>query len=134
VDEDPVGQGDEALSCAGAVLLCPVRSCHSILAQVGRAVTLTPDVGDEITRQINRVLDDVNRVPPGAASSMGVNVDEYLLVTAHYFDVLAAQLLGSSLDDTTGAGGVAHWIEEEARRLRRAAGGSLGSSVNSSGP
>ncbi|MFE0377462.1 P-loop ATPase, Sll1717 family [Streptomyces inhibens] len=110
------------------------RSCHSILAQVGRAVTLTPDVGDEIRRQINRVLDDVNRIPPGAASSMGVNVDEYLLATAHYFSALAAQLLASGLDDTTGAGGVAHRIEEEARRLRRAAGGSLGSSGNSSGP
>ncbi|WP_327136729.1 hypothetical protein OG585_09115 [Streptomyces sp. NBC_01340] len=63
-----------------------------------------------------------------------MNVDEYLLANAHYFDALAAQLLGSGLDDTTGAGGVAHRIEEEARRLRRAAGGSLGSSVNPSGP
>ncbi|MFD6276360.1 P-loop ATPase, Sll1717 family [Streptomyces sp. NPDC060209] len=109
------------------------RSCHSILAQVGRAVTLTPDVGDEIRRQINRVLDDVNRIPPGAASSMDVNVDEYLLGAAHYFGALAAQLLAGGLDDTTGVGAVAHRMEDEARGLRRAAGGSFGSSGNSSG-
>lgn len=110
------------------------RSCHSILAQVGRAVTLTPEVGDEIKRQINRVLDDVNRVPPGAASSMSVNVDEYLSSAALYFDALAAQLLASALEDVTGTGGVAHRIEEEARRLRRTVGGALGSSGGSSGP
>ncbi|WP_105972206.1 P-loop ATPase, Sll1717 family [Streptomyces geranii] len=108
------------------------RSCHSILAQVSRAVTLTPDAGAEITRQIGRVLDDAQRIPPGAALSLGVHVDGHLLSTAHYFEALAARILASGLDDgTTGAGGVAHRIEEEVRRLRRVAGGSYGSSGNS---
>jgi hypothetical protein len=106
-------------------------SCHSILAQVGRAVGLTPDAREEITQQINRVLDDVNSRPAGAVSA---DAADQLLTTAHYFTSLAAQLLASGLDDIAGAGGVAHRIESEARRLRRMAGGSYGSSGNSSGP
>ncbi len=97
-------------------------------------MTLTQDARDEITQQVNRVLDDVNRIPPGAGSSAGVDADEHVLAAAHYFTTLAAQLLASGLDDTTGAGGVAHRVEEEARRLRRLAGGSYGSSGDSSGP
>lgn len=95
-------------------------------------MTLTPDVRDEITLQINRVLDDVNRIPPGAASSVGVDVDDYLLTTGHYFTALAAQLLDGGLDDSTGAGDVVRRIEDEVRRLRRQAGGSYGSSGDSS--
>ncbi|MEV1069848.1 hypothetical protein [Streptomyces sp. NPDC050263] len=110
-----------------------VGSCHSILSQVGRAVSLTQDARDEITQQVNRVLDDVKSIPPGAARSMGVHVDEYLLGTAHYFTSLAAQLLASGLDESTGVNDVAHRIEEEARRLRRVAGGAYGSSGSSPG-
>jgi hypothetical protein len=108
------------------------RSCHSVLAQVGRAVNLAPDARDEITQQINRVLDDVGGMPMNAGPAF--DADDHLLGTAHYFTALAAQLLASGLDDTTaGAGGVAHRLEEEARRLRRLAGGSYGSSGDSSG-
>jgi len=96
-------------------------------------VSLTKDAREEITQQVNRVLDDVNSIPAGAARSMGIHVDEYLLPTAHYFTSLAAQLLASGLDESTGVGDVAHRIEEEAQRLRRLAGGSYGSSGNSSG-
>ncbi|MFJ4832790.1 P-loop ATPase, Sll1717 family [Streptomyces sp. NPDC088747] len=105
-------------------------SCHSILAQVGRAVGLTHDAREEITQQINRVLDDVNSRSRGPGSP---DADDHLLTTAHYFTSLAAQLLASGLDDTTGAGGVAHRIENEARRLRLLAGGSYGSSGSSGG-
>ncbi|WP_328359374.1 hypothetical protein OG800_22510 [Streptomyces sp. NBC_00445] len=107
------------------------RSCHSILAQTGRAVDLAQDAQDEISRQINRVLDEANNVPLNARSTF--DLEDRLLVTAHYFDTLAAQLLASGLDDTAGAGDVVRRIEEEARRLRRQAGGSYGSSGNSSG-
>lgn len=107
------------------------RSCHSILAQTSRALSLAPDARDEITQQINRVLDEVNVLPSGAASTF--DLEDRLLLTAHYFDTLAAQLLASGLDDTTGAGEVVRRVEEEARRLRRQAGGSYGSSGNSSG-
>ena len=65
---------------------------------------------------------------------MAPDADDHLLTTAHYFTSLAAQLLASGLDDTSGTGGVAHRIESEARRLRLLAGGSYGSSGNSSGP
>ncbi|ELP71256.1 P-loop ATPase, Sll1717 family [Streptomyces turgidiscabies] len=108
------------------------RSCHSILAQVGRAVALTRDVRDEITTQINRVLVEANGIPPGSAAY--VDVDEYLLTTAHYFTTLAAQLRSSGLEESTGIGDVVRRVEEEARRLRRSAGGSYGSSGDSSGP
>ncbi|MDO0935392.1 hypothetical protein QQY66_28355 [Streptomyces sp. DG2A-72] len=107
------------------------RSCHSILAQTSRAVSLAPDARDEITQQINRVLDEVNTIPAHARSTF--DLEDRLLVTTHYFDTLAAQLLAGGLDDTTGAGDVVRRIEEESRRLRRLAGGSYGSSGNSSG-
>lgn len=106
------------------------RSCHSILAQVGRAVGLAQDARDEITQQVSRVLNDVNGI---STSDGSLDADDHLLTTAHYFTTLAAQLLASGLDDTAGAGGVAHRIEEEARRLRRLAGGSFGSSGDSAG-
>ncbi|WP_405614916.1 hypothetical protein OG292_18150 [Streptomyces sp. NBC_01511] len=106
------------------------RSCHSILAQVGRAVGLAQDARDEITQRISLVLTDANRV---STSDGSLDADDHLLATAHYFTTLAAQFLASGLDDTAGAGGVAHRIEEEARRLRRLAGGSYGSSGDSAG-
>ncbi|WP_408990447.1 P-loop ATPase, Sll1717 family [Streptomyces shenzhenensis] len=106
------------------------RSCHSVLAQVGRAVTLTQDVRDVITERINRVLDDVNSTPTtpqGATASL--EVGSHLLATAHYFTSLAAQLRASGLDNGAGGtGGVARRLEDEARRLRGVAGGSYGSS------
>ncbi|MGW0337229.1 P-loop ATPase, Sll1717 family [Streptomyces sp. NPDC003011] len=103
------------------------RSCHSVLAQTGRAVSLAQDARDEISRQINGVLDDVHRIAAGTPPAF--DVDEQLLSTAHYFDTLAAQLLASGLDDGAGgAGGVARRMREEAGRLRRVAGGSYGSS------
>lgn len=129
----PAASGTTARNRDDRLLQQLARSCHSILAQVGRAVALTPDVRDEITREIDRVLDDVNRIPPGAAAA-GVDVDDYLFTTAHYFTALAAQLLAGGLDDTTGAGDVVRRIEEEARRLRGQAGGSYGSSGDSAGP
>jgi hypothetical protein len=129
----PAASGSTARNRDDRLLQQLASSCHSILAQVGRAVTLTPDVRDEITLQINRVLNDVNRIPPGAAAAVDVDVDDYLFTTAHYLAALAAQLLDGGLDDTTGAGDVVHRIEEEVRRLRRQAGGSYGSSGNSSG-
>ncbi|MCX4963592.1 hypothetical protein OHA98_01920 [Streptomyces sp. NBC_00654] len=111
------------------------RSCHSVLNQVGRAVTLGHDARDEITERISRVLDDANGFPPDEGSAPPFDVEDHLLATAHYFTALAVQLLASGLDDTAGgAGGVAHRLEEEARRLRLLAGGSYGSSGNSGGP
>ncbi|MET9118930.1 hypothetical protein ABZX38_32700 [Streptomyces longwoodensis] len=109
------------------------RSCHSILSQAERAVSLTPDVRDEITTQITRVLDDVNRIPAGAAGSLDIDVDDYLLRTAHYFNALAVQLITGGLAESSGAADIVHRIEEEARRLVRQAGGSYGSSGDSSG-
>jgi len=104
------------------------RSCHSILAQTGRAVGLAQDARDEISQRISRVLDDVNGFPAGAVSSF--DADDQLLTAAHYFDTLGAQLLASGLDE--GAGGpVARRLTDEARRLRRVAGGSYGSSGSS---
>ncbi|WP_155055362.1 P-loop ATPase, Sll1717 family [Streptomyces blattellae] len=107
------------------------RSCHSILAQTSRAVSLAQDARDEITRQINRVLDETSILLSGTASSF--DLEDRLLVTTHYFDTLAAQLLASGLDGTTGAGDVVRRIEEEARRMRRRLGGSYGSSGSSAG-
>ncbi|WP_405973466.1 hypothetical protein OG496_32525 [Streptomyces sp. NBC_00988] len=108
------------------------RSCHSILAQTSRAVSLAQGAQDEIAQQINRVLDEVNGLSSGATSAY--DLEDRVLTTAHYFDTLAAQLLAGGLDDTTGAGDVVRRVQEEARRLRRQAGGSYGSSGNSSGP
>ncbi|OLZ60795.1 hypothetical protein AV521_44535 [Streptomyces sp. IMTB 2501] len=105
------------------------RACHSVLAQTGRAVALTQDARDEIAGEISRVLDDVHTNPAGAAPSFDAN--DQLLTTAHYFTSLAAQLTASGL--TEGAQEVAHRLEEEARRLRRLAGGSYGSGSNSGG-
>ncbi|WKX11542.2 P-loop ATPase, Sll1717 family [Streptomyces sp. NL15-2K] len=129
----PGAAGSSSLNRDDRLLMQLTRSCHSILSQVERAVALTRDVRDEITLQFNRVLDDVSRIPPGAAASAGVDVDDYLLTTAHYFTGLSTQLLAGGLDETSGVGPVAHRIEEEARRLRRQAGGSYGSSGDSAG-
>ena len=98
----PGASGSSFVNRDDRLLRQVARSCHSILAQVGRAVALTRDVRDEITTQINRVLDEVNRVPPGAAASVGVDVDDYLLTTAHYFTTLAAQLRSAGLEESTG--------------------------------
>jgi len=106
------------------------RSCHSILAQVGRTLGLAQDARAEITQQISRVLNDANGLSLNAAS---LDVDDYLLTTAHYFTSLAAQLYASGLNDIANGGGVAHRMEEEARRLRLLAGGSYGSSGDSAG-
>ncbi|MFF0010901.1 P-loop ATPase, Sll1717 family [Streptomyces sp. NPDC005374] len=126
--------GSSSLNRDDRLLMQLARSCHSILAQVGRAVGLTRDVRDEITVQINRLLGEVNGIPPGAASSVGVDVDDYLLTTAHYLTGLAAQLRASGLEESTGIGEVAGRVEEEERRLRRSAGGLYGSSGGSNGP
>lgn len=108
------------------------RSCHSILAQTGRAVSLTQDARVEVTQRINRVLDEVNGIPVGVG--LAYDVDDQLLATAHYFDSLAAQLLASGLDEGPGgAGPVARRLTDEARRLRRAAGGSYGGDGSSGG-
>ncbi|MEU6350249.1 hypothetical protein ABZ896_13060 [Streptomyces sp. NPDC047072] len=99
------------------------RSCHSVLAQTGRAIELTQDARDEISRHIGHVMNDTF-----------ADGDEQLLAAAHYFDSLAAQLLASGLGDGTGgAGGIARRLEDEARRLRRVAGGSYGASGSSAG-
>lgn len=108
-----------------------IRSCHSILAQVGREVRLAHDARNEITQQIDSVLAEANGISAGGGHP---DMDDHLLGTAHYFTSLAAQLLASGLDDAAGSGGVAHRIDAEARRLRRLAGGSHGSSGDSSGP
>lgn len=107
-----------------------IRSCHAVLGQAGRAVGLAPDVRDEITERMERVRDDAHGILREAGS---VDVHDHLLTVAHYFTGLAAQLLDSGLDGTTGAEGVGHRIEEESRRLRRLAGGSYGSSGDSGG-
>ncbi|WP_328781130.1 hypothetical protein OHT68_20425 [Streptomyces canus] len=100
------------------------RSCHSILAQTGRAIGLTQDARDEIAQRISHVLN-------GAVA----DEDDQLLAAAHYFDGLAAQLLASGLgEETGGAGGIARRMEDEARRLRRVAGGSYGAAGSSAGP
>ncbi|MGW2726761.1 P-loop ATPase, Sll1717 family [Streptomyces sp. NPDC001494] len=103
------------------------RSCHSIIAQAERAVALTPDARDEIVGAINRVLDDTDGGIPRFAGNL--DLDERLFYTAHYFDSLAAQLTASGLaDGATGAAEVVRRLEDEARRLRRLAGGSYGTS------
>lgn len=129
----PATSGTSSLNRDDRLLMQLNRSCHSILAQVGRAVGVTQDVRDEITVQVNRILHEVGCIPPGAAASAGVDVDDYLLTSAHYFTTLAAQLRDSELDEVTGIGDVIGRVEEEARRLRRSAGGSYGSSGNSAG-
>ncbi|MEV5850642.1 hypothetical protein AB0M32_52680 [Streptomyces sp. NPDC051985] len=126
----PGAPGTSSLNRDARLLMQLARSCHSILAQVGRAVALTQDVRDEITVQINRILHEVNRITPEGAEPMSIDVDEYLFTAAHYFATLAAQLRDSGLEEATGIGDVVHRIEEEARRLRRSAGGSYGSSGN----
>ncbi|WP_280883237.1 P-loop ATPase, Sll1717 family [Streptomyces pseudovenezuelae] len=108
------------------------RSCHSILAQTSRAVSLAQGARDEITQQINRVLGEVNVLPSGAGSTY--DLADHVLLTARYFDTLAAQLLAGGMDDSTGAGDVVRRVQEEARRLRRQAAGSYGSSGSSAGP
>ncbi len=91
-------------------------------------MALTHAARDEIDREINRVLDDVNGHPPGPGPVP--DRDDQLLATAHYFTLLSAQVAASGLTD--GAQEVAHRLGEEARRLRRLAGGSFGSTHNSS--
>ncbi|MFH8767619.1 MULTISPECIES: P-loop ATPase, Sll1717 family [unclassified Streptomyces] len=129
----PGASGTSSLNRDDRLLMQLARSCHSIVAQVGRAVALTPDVRDEITSQVNRILDGVSRIPPRSAASMGIDVDEYLRTTAYYFTTLAAQLGAGGLEETTGIGDVVRRVEEEERRLRRSAGGSYGSSGDSLG-
>ncbi|KKD04121.1 P-loop ATPase, Sll1717 family [Streptomyces sp. WM6386] len=129
----PSASGSSSLNRDDRLLIQLTRSLHSIQAQVGRAVGLAPDVGDEIMLQINRLLDDVNRIPPGAAASVGIDVDDYLLTIAHYLTTLAAQLRDSGLEEATGIGDIVRRIDEEARRLRRSVGGAYGSSGDSSG-
>ncbi|MGW7256914.1 P-loop ATPase, Sll1717 family [Streptomyces sp. NPDC054834] len=106
------------------------RSCHSVLAQVGRAVALTQDARDEITREIDRVLGNANALPaPGVPP---LDAEDQLFSTAHYFTSLAAQLNASGLaNGADGTAGVARRLEDEARRLRQLAGGSFGSSGDS---
>ncbi|MFF7469136.1 P-loop ATPase, Sll1717 family [Streptomyces sp. NPDC008092] len=104
------------------------RSCDSLLAQLDRAVSLTEDAKSQLRDEIRRVAEDANALPRGPAP---IGVDDLLLSTAHYFTALAAQLSASGL--TEGAPQVAHRLEEEARRLRRQAGGSYGSSGDSAG-
>ncbi|MEU9455995.1 hypothetical protein [Streptomyces sp. NPDC048277] len=129
----PAALGSSSLNRDDRLLMQLARSCHSIVAQVGRAVGVTSDVRDEITMQVNRILDQVNRISSGAVSVLGVDMDEYLRTTAHYFTTLAAQLRADGLDETTGIGDVVRRIQEEERRLRRSAGGAYGSSGDSSG-
>ncbi|MFG3291399.1 P-loop ATPase, Sll1717 family [Streptomyces sp. NPDC048179] len=120
----PAASGTSSLNRDDRLLMQLARSCHSIVAQVGRAVALTRDVRDEITVQVNRILHEVSCIPPGAAASMGVDVDDHLLSTARYFATLAAELRASGLEETTGIGDVVGRVEEEERRLRRSVGGS----------
>lgn len=99
------------------------RSCHSILAQTGRAVGLTDEARTEIVQRVSHVMN-------GAVT----DEDDHLFAAAHYFDGLAAQLQASGLEDGTGgAGGIARRMTDEARRLRRIAGGSYGDAHSNSG-
>ena len=100
------------------------RSCHSIQAQVDRAVTLMPETRSDIARSIARVR---------AEADGHIDPEDSVLMAAHDFASLAAQLRASGLDGTAGGGGVAQRMDDEARRLRRLAGGSFGSSGNSGG-
>ncbi|MFD7287936.1 P-loop ATPase, Sll1717 family [Streptomyces sp. NPDC059863] len=127
------GAGNTGVSREYRLLAELTRSCHSILSQVGRAVGLAQDARDEITQQIGRVLNDIGAARPRGGSGGYSDTAGHLLAAAHYFTSLAAQLRASGLDDTTGAGSVAQRIEDEARRLRRLAGGSFGSSGDSGG-
>ncbi|MBE8476922.1 P-loop ATPase, Sll1717 family [Streptomyces justiciae] len=122
--------GSSPLNRDDRLLRAVASSCRSILGQIERAVQLTRAVSDEIGQRIGRVLDDVNRIPPGSARSNGVDVDEYLHSTARYFRTLAVQLSAGSL----GADRVADRLEAEARRLIRLAGGAQGSTGDSLGP
>lgn len=108
-----------------------IRSCHSILARMGRAVELDQGARDEISQQVGRVLRNANRLSGAPSRGDG---EDHLLDAAHYFTSLAAQLHASGLGGASGSAGVAQLIEDEARRLRRLAGGSFGSSGSSFGP
>ncbi|MFH8993037.1 P-loop ATPase, Sll1717 family [Streptomyces sp. NPDC017940] len=103
------------------------RSCRSVHGQVGRAVGLGHDVRDEIAGQVGRVLTDTADVRARLRADEHVDVVEHVLTVAGYFTTLAAQLLASGLDGASGSDGVAHRIDDEARRLRRLAGGASGS-------
>ncbi|MFE2494106.1 P-loop ATPase, Sll1717 family [Streptomyces scopuliridis] len=127
------GAGNTGVSREYRLLAELTRSCHSILSQVGRAVGLAQDARDEITQQIGRVLNEVSAARPRADGGGYGDTAGQLLTAAHYFAGLAAQLRASGLDDTAGAGSVTQRIEDEARRLRRLAGGSYGSSGDSGG-
>ncbi|GAB2927350.1 P-loop ATPase, Sll1717 family [Streptomyces mayteni] len=128
----PQAQGTTAVRRDYVLIGELARSCHSIHAQVGRAVGLPRDAQDEISHQVGRVLDDANRT---IAASVPTTVDPYdhLLAAAHYFTTLVAQLRDSGLDGIADGAEVANRIEDEARRLRRLSGGSFGSSGNSYG-
>ncbi|MFC7303545.1 P-loop ATPase, Sll1717 family [Streptomyces monticola] len=133
----PYSQGTSPMGRDFRLLGELTRSCHSILSQVGRAVGLAQGARDEIAGEINRVIEDVSVQGGGAgdASAQGrvTDPEDHLLRTAHYFTSLAAQLRATGLDDSAGREGVSHRIEDEARRLRRLAGGSYGSSGSSAG-
>jgi hypothetical protein len=139
----PAGRGVTQVSRDYRLLREPARSCHSILAQVDRAVVLPQGVRDEITQEVGRVLRDVADAPGQLGADAAADVadvavaavepEAHVLATAHYFTALASELRASGLDDSAGAGSVTHRIEDEARRLRRLAGGSYGSSGDSSG-
>ncbi|GGS12552.1 hypothetical protein GCM10010252_60030 [Streptomyces aureoverticillatus] len=107
------------------------RSCRSVLGQVGRAVGLGHDVRDEIAEQVGRVLADATDAQNRLRHDEFVDVGDHVLTVAGYFNTLAAQLLASGLDDALGTDGVAYRIDDEARRLRRLAGGASGSTGGS---
>ncbi|WP_306309952.1 P-loop ATPase, Sll1717 family [Streptomyces lasiicapitis] len=104
------------------------RSCRSVLRQVGRAVDLGHDVRDEITEQVSRVLADATDAQDRLRHNEYVDVVEHVLTVASYFTTLSAQLQATGLDGALGTDGVGHRIDDEARRLRRLAGGASGSS------
>lgn len=108
-----------------------IRSCRSVLGQVGRAVGLGHDVRDEIAEQVGRVLTDATDAQNVLRRDGYVDVVDHVLTVSGYFSTLAAQLLATGLDGALGSDGVAYRIDDEARRLRRLAGGASGSSSGS---
>ncbi|WP_369231190.1 hypothetical protein AB5J56_07230 [Streptomyces sp. R21] len=135
----PVAQGTTVVGRDYRLLRELARSCDSVLAQIGREVGLAREARDEISQRVRRVLDDANDALAHSGAGAFLDSEGHLFTAAHYFTDLAAQLRASGLDgiadarDRTGTGGVANRIEDEARRLRRMAGGSFGGSGNSAG-
>lgn len=123
--------GSDAGSAVGrdfALLDRLSRSCDSVQRQVGRAAGLPDDTRVQVLRQITRVKSRSADVLLRLRSGMPMDAGAEVMEAATYFTTLAAQLRESHIDDGNSTDSLVRKLEEEAGRLGRALGGSLGSS------